>query len=181
MKTLIAITGEKLGGKDSVAHYLRDHYGAVKVVYSDILMEILGILDLPQSRRNTIILAPALRAAFGGGVLAPAMSKKIKESPADLVVLSGVRDSGEVPAVRKLGGKILYVTAPFELRYQRFLQRREKHDDGQQSLEEFTEQEQAPTEIQIPAIGAQADYKIVNDGSLEDLHKKVDEFMETLK
>jgi dephospho-CoA kinase len=181
MAIILGLTGEKLGGKDTVAHYLRDHYSATMAVYSDILMNILGILDLPKSRRNTIQLAPALRAAFGGDVLARAIAKHIKSSSAEIIVLSGMRDLGEVPWIRNLGGKILYITAPFEIRYQRFMARREKDDDGIQSRQEFSEQEQALTEVQIPHIGAQADYKIENTGTLEELQTKIDAIMNELE
>ena len=109
------------------------------------------------------------------------MKKQITESWADIKVIGSIRLPDELKDARDLGAKIIYITAPVELRYERFMNlRREKGDDGKQTFEEFSLQEQEWTEIQIPILGAQADFKIENTGSLEELYTKVDEIINAL-
>ena len=67
------------------------------------------------------------------------------------------------------GFSFFYITAPDELRFERYKHRKEKADDGIMDFEHFKQQEQEPTEIRIPELGKQADYKIENTGSLEEL------------
>ncbi len=181
MALIVALTGEKLGGKDTVAEYLVNKYGAFHVRHSHILDDILRLLDMPISRRNEIDLGMALRRVFGEGTLNPGLRKRVKESQKDFVVINGFRFQDELTNVKELGAKTIYITAPEELRYQRFLKRQEKADDARQTLEQFRQQEQEPTEVGIPALGAQSDFKIENTGTLEELYDKVDVIVKSLK
>ena len=179
---ILGIVGEKLAGKDELAGYLREKHGAFYVKYSQIIDQILSILDIPITRRNEIDLGHALRGQFRTNVFWAGMKKQITESWADFKVIGSIRLPDELADAQALGAKIIYVTAPVETRYDRFMNlRREKGEDGQQSFEEFTQQEQEWTEIQIPELGAKADYKIENTGTLDELYKKVDEIIKELK
>lgn len=175
MATVLALTGEKLGGKDTVADYLVSRHGAFHVRHSHILDDILRTLDVPVSRRNEIDLGMGLRKVFGDGILGRALRHRVlAEQGRDLVVINGVRFQDELQNARELQAKVVYVTAPEDLRYQRFLRRSEKADDRRQTLEQFRAQEQEPTEVGIPALGAQADFRIDNVGSLDELYRAVD-------
>ncbi len=183
MATIIALTGERLGGKDTVANYLVERRGAFHARHSHILDDILGILDLPISRRNEIDLGMGLRKVFGEGVLGRALRKRVLDAAPshDLVVINGVRFQDEVENVRGLGARLVYVTAPEDLRFQRTLARREKAEDQRLTLEEFRAQEHEPTEVSIPSIGAQAEFRIDNVGSLEELCRSVDQLLEKIR
>lgn len=174
MKLIVALVGEKLSGKDTVAEYLVKKYGALHVRHSHILDDILNILDYPISRRNEIDMGMALRSVFGEGTLNKALSKRVKESATDLIIINGFRFQDELKNVKELGAKTIYITAPEDIRYNRFLNRQEKHDDAKQTLQEFRTQEQEPTEIGIPSLGAQAEFRLDNTGTLEELYAKVD-------
>jgi dephospho-CoA kinase len=176
-KLIIGLVGEKLSGKDTIAAYLAEKYGAVNMRYSNILDDILTTLDQPLSRTNETELALSLRMLFGNGVLAPALKKRAMNSDAPIVVLNGIRMQDEIADVKSYGAKVVYVTAPEEVRYQRFLLRREKADDGRETLAEFRAQQLKATETSIPSVGTQADYHINNIGSLENLHQAVDEII----
>lgn len=178
---ILGLTGEKLSGKDTAAQYFIDNYGAFHVRHSHILDDILRLLDLPISRRNEIDLGMSLRKTFGTGILGAALRKRVLESKAEFIIINGIRFQDEMVNAHELGAEIVYITAPEDIRYQRFLKRQEKADDAQMSLEQFRVQEQEPTEIGIPALGAQADYKIENIGSSEDFFAKLDEIMRNLK
>ncbi len=169
-----------MSGKDTVGEYLVNTYGAYHIKYSNILDEILDILDMPKSRRNEIDVGMAMRSAFHEGVLNQAIKKKVMAATNDLRVVNGIRFQDEFDTVKSLGGHFLYVTAPQEILYQRFLERREKSDDNTLSASEFEKLENEPTEIKIPQLGQQCDFKIENTGSVEDLYRKVDVIVQKL-
>jgi dephospho-CoA kinase len=178
---IIGLIGEKLSGKDTVAKYLERKYEAEHIRHSQLLDEMLEILDLPKSRRNEIDLGMGLRRTFGDGILGKALAKRVGASTAPMIVINGIRFQDEVDNARKLGAKIIYITAPEEVRYERFLARKEKTDDASGGLKEFQDQEQEPTEIGIPGLGGQADFRIDNTGTSEKLNFEIDLLVTNLK
>lgn len=181
MPKILALIGEKFAGKDAAADYLAKNYGAAHVRFSHILDDILKALDLPISRRNEIDLGLGLRKIFGDGVLGHAIEQRVKSAAADLVVVNGVR-MDEMKNVKNLGAATVYITAPAEIRFERYQKRHEKTDDATVNFEEFVRQEQTElTEINISKLGAECEYKIENAGSLENLHKKIDEIISKIK
>jgi dephospho-CoA kinase len=181
MKLIIGIVGERLAGKDSVAQYLVQKHNAYHIKYSAVMDEVLDILDLPKTRRNEMDISNSLRQTFHQNVWWDAIKKKILASAAPIVVINGNRFKDEYEAVRGLGAKMLYVTAPHETLFERFVKRQEKPDDNKMNLQQFMNLDNEPTEKQIPLLGAQADFKIENTGSMEELYKKVDEVLELMK
>lgn len=180
MALILGLIGEKLGGKDTVAEFLVAKYGATHIRHSHVLDEILSILDTPISRRNEIDLGMGLRTVFGEGILNKAIDKKVRNATTDIVVINGIRFIEEFENAKTLGAKIVYISAPEDVRYARFLKRTEKADDASQTLEEFRTQEHEPTEIQIPHIGARADFVIENTSTLEDLYANIERVLTTL-
>ncbi len=181
-KVIIGLVGEKLAGKDTVAEYLVKNYGAFHIKFSYVLDEILDILDLPKTRRNEIDLGLGLRDVFGPSALFKALKKRIETSIGSKIVINGIRMDEFDRIVKELGAKTIYITAPVEIRFQRYLQRHEKADDGKMSFEEFAKQDKEElTEKDIPELGKRADYKIENTGSLEELMGKVERLMSNFK
>lgn len=176
---IIGLVGEKLAGKDTTAKYLVDKYDAEHFRFTHILDGILEELGLPISRKNEIDLGLGLRKIFGEHILVEALGKRVKEAWTKTIVVNGIR-MDEMDIVKDWGAKIIYITAPKELRFKRYQERREKADDAEMDFPEFVEQEKSPTEVAIPELGQKADYKIENVGSLEDLHKKVDDIVKPL-
>jgi|ERR1051326_3362589 dephospho-CoA kinase len=177
---ILGLVGEKLAGKDTVANYLRDKYGAAHFRFTHILDAILEELALPISRKNEIDVGLALRKVFGEHVLVNALGQRVKKSMASFRVVNGIR-MDEMDVVKNWGAKIIYITAPPEIRFTRYQARREKADDAQMNFEDFKHQDSGPTEARIPELGKQADFKIDNVGSLEELYKKVDEIVKQIK
>ncbi len=177
---ILGIVGQRLAGKDTAGDYLVKKYGAFHVKYSMVLDEILDILDLPKSRRNEIDLGMGIRSAFHEGVLWGAVRKKISQSAAGFKVISGIRFQDEFDNAKALGARMIYVTAPQEILYERFLKRREKADDSTLSAQEFAKLENEPTEVKIAYLGSQCDIKIDNTGTLEELYAKIDGIIKKL-
>ena len=181
MKVILGIVGEKLAGKDTAAKYLEDKYGAFHIKFSQLLDEILEILDMEKSRRNEIDLGLGLRDIFGPEVLYQALKKRVAEAPNDLSVINGIRMNEQEKIIKELGAKIIYVTAPVETRFSRYMHRHEKVDDGKMNFEQFKKQEETEaTEVGIPKLGERADFRIDNTGRVEDLFEKLDGIMKNL-
>lgn len=178
MKLLLGIVGEQFSGKDTVADYLQAKHGAFHIRQSHILDEILNILALEISRRNEIDLGMALRQVFGTHTVGNAVAKRLAQATEPLQVVQGIRFQEELDIVKRFGGRIIYITGPVEIRYERSKQRKEKTDDQEKSFDEFIKIEQTePTEIGIAKLGEQADYKINNDSGLEELYQKVEDIL----
>ncbi|HYF05303.1 MAG TPA: hypothetical protein VEA59_03980 [Patescibacteria group bacterium] len=176
---IFGLVGEKLSGKDTAAQFIQSKTGAVLFRHAGALDEILTMFDLPLSRSNLITLGIKLREAFGAGVLAGWVRKQVlAQPPGTNIVITDIRYPDELQNAKSLGAKIVYITAPLETRYKRYLTRGEKPDDGQGSFEDFAKIEQtAPTESGIAQLGSRADITIINDGTLEELHHKLDDIL----
>lgn len=179
-KIVLGLVGEKIAGKDMAANFLVERYGAFHIKFSQILDQILEILDLPKSRRNEIDLGLGLRKIFGPEVLYKALLKIVKATPSKLVVINGIRMDERDEVVRDLNAKIVYITASPEIRFERYSKRQEKSDDGQMTFKEFVNQEQEATEVGIPALGTEADFKIVNETSPQELKESLIKIVEPL-
>jgi len=108
------------------------------------------------------------------------MNQKIKGIKNGLIILNGIRYWEEFKMMKKLDGKILYITADQKIRWQRLKTRGEKKDDFS-SYKKFLKREKVKTEILIPKIGKKADLRIKNNGSLKDFHLGINKIIKKLK
>ncbi len=176
---IIGLVGEKLAGKDTVANHLVEKHGAGHFRFTHILDAILEELNLPISRKNEIDLGLGLRNIFGEHVLVNALERRVRKSLQSYRVINGIR-MDEMEIVKKWDATIIYVTAPLQVRFDRYCKRKEKVDDGIMTLEQFQLQERGLTEAGIPELGKQADYRIDNVGTLSELYAKVEEIMKKI-
>ena len=176
---LIGLTSRNAAGKDKVACYLVEHHEFGYFSLSDILREELKKKGLPITRENLIAEGNAQRQAKGAGVLAERALAELEGVKAGVVV--SIRNPGEVSTLRKRDDFILVaVDAPVQLRYER-AKARSRSDDAK-TLEEFIRDEQAElagneNEQQLEPLFRMCDWVIVNDGTLEELHAKVEELL----
>ena len=180
---IIGIVGPKKVGKETVAKYLMQHYRFKAHSHSEVLREILSILNQPLTRMNYIKLV-SLRKTFGEDVLVNAVNKKLKAGlELGPVVVTGVRFRNEFDNVKYFpDSAVIYIDAPPELRYE--WQKNaapDKADDAVMSYEEFQSIEMKETESGIAELGVMADYKIENTGTKEELFKKVDQIIMDMK
>jgi len=179
MKTVIGVIGEKGSGKGTFVHLLQalssKSVGCVKS--SDILAETLTLWDIPLSRSNLQQLAIVMNGKYGDTSLSNAVEQRIRSLQKDVVVFEGIRWPGDLATIRKFEKSILvYITAPVEERYKRTLERKEKAGEGEATFEQFLEEEQVATETQISTLAKEADIKIENIGTKEELEEKVKAF-----
>lgn len=174
---IIGTVGEIASGKGTVTEYLKEKYSASSYRFSTPLFDILNRLCLEVNRDNLPALSLALRQAFGQDLLAEVLNKEIAKDEHEIIVVDGIRREADMKYLKELEGfRLVYVTADMKLRYERLTARTEK-DDDQKSFEEFVKDHSKETEVAIPIIGQQADYTIINEGSLEEFHQKIDEII----
>jgi dephospho-CoA kinase len=177
-KLILGIAGEMGSGKDAVAKHLSANYGAHTHNFSQILSDILNRLYLPIVRENQAPLSGMLRKTFGEDILAKVTYHDSIEDTADIIVVQGIRRLEDMTYLRQLPNfKLLYVEVDMETRYERVKKRGEKANDSEMSFEEFKKTHSYETELQIADLKNYATHTIDNNGTYQDLHKKVDEIV----
>lgn len=175
MKTILGLTGEKAGGKGTVAAYCRETYNASSYRFSDVLFEILRLLDVEPTRLHLVALSGSVRRDFGETILARALAKKVASDNHELIVVDGIRRLGDIETLRTLPGfRLVYVTASVQKRYERSRARGEKAGDSTQTLEQFIAEERVETEASIRDTAALATATLNNNGTFEELYKQID-------
>lgn len=177
MKKIIGIVGEMGSGKDTFSEYVKSNYEKVYVMrFSDALTEVLKIFFDSIKREDQQWLSSALRERFGGDILVKALVKKVNAINEGIIILNGVRRPADFEVLKQIGGNLFYITADSKLRWERVILRKEKADDDV-PFEKFLELGKAEAESLISIIGAEADVKIDNNGTKEDLYKKIKELL----
>lgn len=179
-KIIIGLVGEVGSGKDTVGKYLEKEYGAKQVRFADPIKDTLSIYFDKLSRVDQQWLFLAFQERFGDDILSRAIRKKIDDETNPIVVVNGLRMPPDLKFIRSFkNNKILYITASAKTRWERASKRDEKSDDST-TFENFQKIDLKPTEINVPKIGAEADFKVENEKDLEYLLSETDKFMEGL-
>jgi dephospho-CoA kinase len=173
-RRLIGLTGTNGAGKGEVASYLMKK-GYAYVSLSDEIRAELRRRGKESTRDQLIAAGNALRRRYGADILARRAMKKVK----DRTVIDSIRNAREVAFLRRQDDFILVaVDAPAELRYAR-VQKRGRAESAS-TLEEFAAKEKE--EMTGGTSGQQlrlclnlADVTIVNDGTIEVLHRRLEE------
>jgi len=179
-KIVIGLVGEVGSGKDTVGKYLEEKYGAKQVRFADPIKDTLSIYFDKLSRADQHWLFTAFQERFGDDILSKAIRKKIEDEKNQIVVVNGLRMPPDLEFIRSFdNNKILYVTATAPTRWERASKRDEKSDDST-SFKNFEKIDLKSTEINVPKIGAEADFKVNNESDLEHLLTETDKFMDDL-
>lgn len=124
-----------------------------------------------------------LRNKFGANYLAAEAARRISSNPESDYVIPSVRQPAEYLELTKLDGfKLVEVYCHAKTRYQRLLSRARTKDEKNLSYNDFVKNEEReksndPNGQQLDKVIELADYKIVNQGTLQDLEKNVDKFL----
>jgi dephospho-CoA kinase len=181
---IIGITGPIASGKSVLVEMLVEK----EFVYyrlSDEVREEAKNLGVAIERKALQDLGNAMREKFGNGYWAERLIKKME--PGKKYIIDGIRNPGEIDALRKLGNFVLIgIDAPVEKRFQWILARNK--DSDPKTLEEIKAMDSRDRGVGEASHGQQsqkcydmADVYVLNDGTFEDLAKKVSELLETIK
>lgn len=178
MPRIIGITGTSGAGKGALVVRLVEQFGFVHYSVSGFIIEEIIRCGLSVDRDNMIMVGNDLRACFGPAHIVEALYEKAHEDGGDSVIES-LRALAEVRRVRELGGFIIGIDAHPRLRYERILDRRSVKDAI--SFDTFLAQERSemnpgdPSKKDLRGALREADVIIRNDGTLKELHERLDE------
>lgn len=173
---IIGLTGPYCAGKGEAAAYLIKK-GFEFFSCSDEIRAVLKEKGVEPTREAMIKEGNELRQRYGADYLATRIIRRIKKSS----VVDSIRNLSEIVALRKAGQFILIgIDAPPEVRFERAKQRG-RIGEGE-TIAEFMEKENRErstkqTEQQLDLCMEQADYKIINDSTLEKLYKEIDDII----
>ncbi|MBI4097167.1 MAG: AAA family ATPase [Candidatus Levybacteria bacterium] len=180
-KRILAFVGMPGSGKSEAAHYLQEK-GFAYIRFGDLTDEGLREKGLPLTPENEKHYREEIRENEGMDVYAKRATPKIQTilETEDNVIIDGLYAWEEYTFLDKQfqGMIVVYVFTEPHIRYQRLsarLVRPLTHDEAR--LRDFAEIELLNKSGPI----AIADYLIENNGSLEDLHQKIDSLLSRIK
>jgi dephospho-CoA kinase len=181
---ILGLAGSFGAGKGTVVDYLVDSKGFKHYSASGYITEEIVRRGLPVDRDSMIEVSNDLRAMHGPASIIDALYERAQKEGGDAIIES-LRAVAEVRRIKELGGTVIGVDAEPRLRYDRAFARGSEKDNV--PYEKWLEQEQAesnaddPTKQYIFGALKEADYLVMNNGSLKELFEQVDEVLEKLQ
>jgi dephospho-CoA kinase len=173
---IIGVTGTNGAGKGTVVDYLVEK-GFIHKSVREFLTEEIKRQGLPEDRNSLRDVANALRKEHGPAYVIEQLYGEAKEEGTN-VGIESIRTIGEAEFLQSVGASILAVDADKQVRYERAVTRGSMTDKV--SFEEFCAQEDremASTEswdMNVFGVMKIADFVLTNDGTIEELHAKID-------
>lgn len=181
---ILGITGTNGSGKGAVVEYLVKK-GFVHYSVRDKLEEALREFDVLIDRTALRNYANELRKEHGAGYFGKLFLADINEKGVENAVIESIRTVGELESLKSEGVFVIAVDADRKLRFER-IKRRASHTD-KLDFETFIMEEErewhgaeGSHDMNVMEVIARADAKVTNEGTLEDLHRQLDEVLKTL-
>lgn len=179
---VVGITGLNGAGKTQVVDFFKKH-GFKHYSFRNYIVKELNKRNMAVNRDNMRFIANIIRLKNGSGYIADQI---YSNATGDKIVMESIRTVGEIETLKKYGDFILLaVVGNQKIRYDRIKSRASETDNV--TFEKFVEQELKemknadPHKQNLFGCIKKADYKIVNDGSLDDLKKKLDVVLKHIK
>lgn len=181
---VIGITGFIGSGKDAVADYIKDKYTYEHIDFGDITREFATEMGRTQSREDLQQIRRDFDEKYGKEFFAGEAVKIIKQNNLERVVITGFRGPEDVEPIKKKFGKdiiFIGIEADKKIRFYRLKKRNSPRDPN--TFGEFQRQEENEYNLfpELKNIITEADYRIDNSGSIDDLHNNIDQFMKEHK
>ena len=178
---IIGITGPAGAGKDSAAAYISEKLSIPHISGGDIIREMLRGAGLEPTKTAVVNFGVYLRANYGLDAVARRAIEKADGN--ENFIYSGFRSIPEAE-VAKNEGKLVYIDAPDELRYERIANRSRNGDAlnvGAMKLNDAKEVGAKAIESEnLEEVKLIADIIIINDGTVEEFHAKLDDLCASL-
>jgi dephospho-CoA kinase len=179
MKRQIVATVGMCGSGKSVAGERLERLGFVKVYFGGLTIDQVKRRGLEVNEKNERAVREELRRTYGMGAFAVLSLPRIEAllQAGKRVLIDGLYSFSEFKILKeKYGGRLLVIAVftPRTLRYQRLALREERP----LSMAEAVSRDHAEIEnIEKGGPIALADYTIVNDGSQEELIRRLDRIL----
>ncbi len=177
---IIGLTGSLAAGKGVVAEFLKKR-GFVYLSLSDELRDYLKGGKIEITRENLQNWGNKLREEKGNAVLARMVSERIVSQQLKSVIVDGIRNPGEVNYLREnlKSFFLVSVDAPKEVRFERMRERNRESDP--KTLKDFLMVDamdkgkgEEKSGQQVGACMKLAKFVLINDGSLEEVERKIE-------
>ena len=182
MRPLIGIVGRNGSGKTTVCHYLRQK-GFAYVSLSDFVRHAAKELDRPLNRESLIQTANELKSLRGLSVLAD-MALELCDQYPGAIVVDSIRLPEEAKTLKSKGFQLIGLSADMDARFSRIQDRAGSTDDV--SYQEFKDQDDregtgASKGQSIDACFDYCEHQVINQGSIDELHEKIDAILEEIR
>jgi len=190
---VIGFCGQSGAGKDEAARYLamreeqsRKHAPSLR--HSDTLRRMLHLNNLPKIPARMSALFEAVAAELGPQWIAAEVAATIlmigtkveNASFVRLFLITGIRNPEEVALYRRAfpnGFQLVALHASQPVRYDRVRNRGERSNEHEMTLGAFEEIETLGSNTGEQEVIRQADVQIVNDGTMEEFHAKLEQLL----
>lgn len=182
---IIGVTGTLGAGKGSVVKYLIEQKGFHYLSVTGFMKELAESRGIAPDRMTYHDIANEHRAQGHTRLQEAVMEHGHKKGITDNYVIEAQHTPEEVHFIQSKGGIVIGVDADIRIRYDRIAKR--GHDKDNTTFEAFKAHEElemhpkdGSTNNLRGAIAA-ADFHIRNDGTLEDLHARIDVILSSTK
>ncbi len=178
---IIGITGTDGAGKGAVVEYLVKEKGYVHFSVRAEIEKEIAARGLEANRDTLRLVANDMRRLEGHDVIVTRAIQAIDAEEVEDAVIESIRALAEAETLMQEGGVLLAVDADEKIRYERIVGRGSITDKI--TFEKFKEQEAVemndpdPNGMQKAKVMAMADYTIMNNGSLPELHQQIEDFL----
>lgn len=190
MNKIIAVIGMTGGGKSIVSDYLVNK-GFKFLRFGQITLDIVKEKKLKPTEENEVKIREGIRKKHGMGCFAilnlPKIENLLKNGD---VVIDGLYSWSEYKILKEKFKDNLTVVAVYaspKIRYDRLVKRELGKDDTKLRSRPMTyEQAKSRDYAEIENIEkggpiAMADFAIINQGTIEELHKKVEDVLDEIR
>ena len=174
---IIGITGTLGAGKGTIVEYLKEEHHFAHYSVRAYLLEEIRKRDLPENRDSMVSIANELRKNNSPSFITDELFERAKQNNQNAVIES-IRTPGEIDSLRlKSKFMLLAVDADPKIRFERIQKRQSETDyiDFHTFLEnekrEMTTDD--PNKQNLRKCIEMADFVIMNNGTVQDLHRKV--------
>ena len=173
---IIGVAGRNGAGKGELIKFLESRSFDV-LSLSDVIRDELAARGLSETRQRMIEVGQEMRRLSGPGALAQSLVRQLQ--PDRNYAIDSVRHPVEVEILRHCGQdfRLVWVDAKLETRFER-IQARGRSGDPQsvaefEALEERERASADPNAQQLDAVEERADVRLMNDSSLDELHRQI--------
>ena len=161
-KLIVCLTGMPGAGKSTIANGLNKSKGYHVINMGNAVRIEAAQRNLEPNGENLGKLMLDLREKNGQGAVAELIKPEILESPANVILIDGVRSNVEIEVLRTVGTvKLLSIHASTDTRFD-FLSKRGRSDDPK-SKDNFEERDTREIKVGISTSIALADESISNN------------------
>lgn len=185
---VIGLTGTIGSGKEIAKEFFKKKFNCYVVTLSDVIMSEKERKKPGFDRKTLQDLGNELRRKYGAHILAKLAIEYLPREK-ELTIIDGIRNPAEAEFLRKKFGKnfiLIGIDAPREIRFERIVKRAKYSDE--KTFEEFINLDERDLGKNEPEYGQQvkkclekADLILINDGTIEDFEKKLNEILNLLK